>query len=188
MPITREQINNCLDQKLKTFSPEILEKCKELMDKVFIQKIPLKEALLNEVLGLPKEVHKDLLNFLYDHAYSEFQLGKFPDARILFEFLHHLDNSNPYYTFAIATCFHREKKYIKAIEMYTFTTILDQEIYMAFYYMSDCFIQLNQPETAIKMLLQLAKRTAHNPFLKHIHQQVEETIKNLQEELENKYR
>lgn len=175
MAITKEQIKTRLNQSLKKFSPEEIEKCEEVMNKVYLEGMSLREAMgLNE----------DFVSYLYDHAYTLFKSGKISDARVLFEFLHQLENDNVTYIMAIAACLHREKNYTKAIEMYTFASLIDEESYLPFHHMSDCFIQMNQLGAAIMMLVQVVKRTKEDLALEVIHQRAEMSIESLKVELE----
>ena len=175
MALTKELIKTTLHQSLKNFSAEEIEKCEELMNKVYLEGMPLKDAM---------ELNDNFISYLYDFAYNLFMSGKFADARLLFEFLHRLEEDNVTYIMAIAACFHRENRYQEAIEMYTVASLLDPESYMPFHHMSDCFIQMNQPGAAIMMLVQVIKRTKGNASLEMIQQRAEMSIESLKSELE----
>ena len=143
---------------------------RQMLKKIFIDEVPV-----NEALGLSKE----FLEFVYAHAGNAFKSGKYEDAAQMYRLLRIYDSNDPRFAMALAACYHRQKKYKEATDMYMFTYMLNNESFVPLYHMSDCFIEMNQPDAAIMILNKVLTIIEGKEDLKVIHERILMTIESL---------
>lgn len=115
-------------------SKEELDKYEKVMRDIFIEgKSP------NQALGFDKE----MMEQIYAYALNFYRLGLYDKACDIFRFVVLLDSTNPKYAQALGATFHRLKNYPMALECYYGWSQLDTTTPLPFFYMSDCFEQLN---------------------------------------------
>jgi len=110
---------------------------------------------------LPKNalgMSDNLIEGIYGQAYRLYNTGKYKDASQLFRMLIMLDATEPKYPMGLAACFHMMKEYQNAINTYALCGIIDPENPVPHYHASDCYLQMNDPISAIIALEMAIKR------------------------------
>lgn len=133
-------------------------------------------------LGLTPE----MLNLLYEAAYHRYQEGKYNEACIIFSWLILLDAKNSTYYFGVASCYHRMKEYLKAINNYMLACAADPTNPMPFYHISDCYLKLNAPGNAICSLQMAITQAEDNPKYSKIKERAQMIQGRLIEDVERK--
>lgn len=136
---------------------------------------------------------KDILNLndqqiegLYAQAYNFYQTGRFKDAMQIFRLLILLNANETKYILGLAACLHMMKEYKDAVETYTLCCVLDPESPIAYYHMSDCFLELKDPYSAIVALDMAIKRSGSKPEFKMLKDRAAMTLQTLQDEIKEK--
>jgi len=132
---------------------------------------------------------KDVLNLsdqqvegLYAQAYNFYQTGRYQDAIQIFRLLIMLNASETKYILGLAACLHMMKDYKNAIDTYTMCSVLDPETPIPYYHMSDCFLCMKDPYSAIVALEMALKRAGNKPEYQMLKDRSEITMKILQSE------
>lgn len=152
---------NPREEAVKQYMAQTLENAK---DKLPEKAIPAFEKALNEIVdGVPPKdvlgMSESMVEKYYTTGYHYYQSGKFKDALTSFTFLRFLDGMDMRFTLAIAATHHRLKEYDKAICNYLIFYGSDTSNPLPYYYMFDCFKNMNQLELARRALI-LAKKIA----------------------------
>lgn len=131
---------------------------------------------------------KDVMNLndkqvegLYAQAYNFYQTGRYKDAIQIFRLLVMLNANEVKYVLGLGACLHMMKEYKNAVESYTLCCVLDPENPIPYYHMSDCFIEMKDPYSAIVALEMSVKRAGNKPefqMLKDRALMTMETLKN----------
>lgn len=136
---------------------------------------------------------KDILNLserevegFYAHAYNLYQTGRYKDAIQIFRLLIMLNAYESKYALGLAACLHMMKEYKGAIESYTLCCILDPENPIPYYHMSDCFLEIKDPFSAIVALDMAIKRAGDKPEFQMLKDRSTMTMKSLQAEVKEK--
>jgi type III secretion system low calcium response chaperone LcrH/SycD len=99
---------------------------------------------LKEICGIPENV----MQAIYAHAYDFYQRGRFDDARIFFEFLCAQDIYNADYAMGMAAVHHQKKDYLRALQMYTLSHVLNPENISAEFHSGQCALFLKDRQRA----------------------------------------
>jgi type III secretion system low calcium response chaperone LcrH/SycD len=136
---------------------------------------------------------KDILNLsdqqiegLYAQAYNFYQTGRFKDALQIFRLLIMLNANEQKYILGLAACQHMLKEFKNAVDAYTLCSILDPESPIAYYHMSDCFLEMKDPYSAIVALDMAIKRSGAKPEFQMLKDRAKMTMENLQSEVKEK--
>lgn len=97
------------------------------------------------ILGLTE----DQVEGTYNHAYSMYNQGKYPEALNTFRYLLLLDFSDYRFTFGIAACQHMLKEYKQAVMSYATAYTLDAKNPTPFFQSIDCYLKLKERDSAI---------------------------------------
>lgn len=172
---TKEELIEQTVQEMLKNDPKIdPEKHRQMLKKIFIDEVPVAKAL-----GLSEE----FLEYIYAHAGNSFRSGRYDYASKLYQLLRIYDPNEPRFAMALAACYHRQKKYKEAADMYMFTYMLDPDNFVPLYHMSDCFIEMNQSEAAVAILTKVLMMIESKRDLKIIHERVLMTIESLKAKL-----
>jgi type III secretion system low calcium response chaperone LcrH/SycD len=114
-------------------------------EEVEMQKKALKEVIIEgktpaEAMNLPEDFSK----LLYKQAYDLYNLGLYQDANHIFRVLCLLEPGSPRYQMGLAATNHQLGKYEIAAAMYFAAYFIDPTP-IPLYYISDCFIKINEP-------------------------------------------
>jgi len=171
---TRELIKSSLAEVSKGYSLQEKAKCEELMTKIVEQEMAPKDAMgLNETF----------LDEIYEMASNFFKAGKYEKAEGMYRILMILEPLEPRYPMAVATCLHRLKKYVEAIQYYSLTSVIDENDPLPYYYSSDCFYKFGQiAESAFVLKIMLQKLSDHPEYAK-LKARAEESLKSLEDEM-----
>lgn len=99
----------------------------------------------------------------YAFAYNLYTHGKYREAKALMYHMMELDPKNSRYPMGIAACLHQLKNYGLASGFYLISATLDPLSPIPFYYMYDCFKNLNDLSSALLMLDIVIEKCADNP-------------------------
>lgn len=136
---------------------------------------------------------KDIFNLsdrqvegLYAQAYNFYQTGRFKDALQIFRLLIMLNAYESKYTLGLGACLHMLKEYKDAVDCYTLCTVLDPQSPIPFYHMSDCFLAMKDPYSAIVALDMAIKRADGKPEFQMLKDRATMTMQSLQKEIKEK--
>lgn len=136
---------------------------------------------------------KDLLGMsdsmvegMYAQAYRLYNTGKYKDASQLFRMLVMINSLEPKYLMGFAACHHMLKEYKTAVDSYMVCGMLDPNNPVPHYHASDCYIQMNDPVSAIIELEMSIKRSGERPEFKTLRDRANLTIESLKKELQKK--
>jgi len=139
----------------------------EMLTKIFVEGISPSKAM---------GISDQFLEFVYGHAGNTFNAGKYDEAAKMYKLLRIYNPQDPRFPMALAACYHRQKKYQEALEMYMVVHMLDSESFAPFYHMSDCFIQLNQQAAAAVVLFKALAMTEGRTDLGPIRERIKMTL------------
>lgn len=157
--ISEKEINDAVDAAINEVKGKIpshmLPLFKETALRIEMEQIPPYEAM-----GIPKEMVEEM----YAQGYHFFQSGKFKDALNCFITVDRMaGGSEPRFLFSIAATYHQMKRYEEAAGLYMFYEALHPTDPLPYYYLYDCFKNLNQPEMALNSLRGAARLAAKTP-------------------------
>lgn len=144
----KETIEEALG-KLGKDQPEVRQAVEKLGVDLFDKQILPKDAI-----GLNEE----MIEGMYSFGYRLYNSGKYDQAIQLFRFLMLLDPTQPKFMLGLAACFHMQKEYQDAAAIYMICSILDIENPIPHYHVSDCYIEMQQPDLASLALEQCILR------------------------------
>lgn len=157
--ITEEEIKSKIDITLEEIKDKIpahmLPLMKETLLKIQMEQIPPYAAM---------GISQDIIEEMYAQGYHFFQSGKFKDALDIFTVIDQLaGGSEPRFQFALAATHHQMKHYEDAAGRYMYYEILHPTDPLPYYYLYDCFKNLNQPEMALNCLHGASRLAAKIP-------------------------
>lgn len=100
---------------------------------------------------------------IYAQAYRLYNTGKYQEAIHLFRVLIFLLPNEYKYSLGLAACFHMLKEYDNAIRAYMVAGLLDGNSPIPHFHASDCYIQMQDPASAILMLDMAINKAANKP-------------------------
>ena len=121
---------------------------------------------------MPYDPDKDIAP-IYALAYNLFRAGKFAEAAEYYKVLLLLDPFRPSFSMALGACYHRIKKYDFAAILYMQASLFDNTDPLPFFYTYDCFMHLNDSESAILMLPNVIERAGESDKYKAIKQKAQ---------------
>lgn len=131
------------------------------------EKKKLAEAIENHAKGIPfkdsLELDEDTIEQLYAYGHQLFSTQKYQDSAKVFQVLYLLDPFDARFALGIGASFQMAKNYENAIGWYLALAIMDQETPLPFYYISDCFLKLDQLEASRGALVQTIDRCGDIP-------------------------
>lgn len=127
-----------------------------------IESVLIKGTLPQEALNISDA----MMEKYYAEAYRLYNSGKYLEASYIFRFLVFLSSSQPRYAMGLAACAHMLKDYDAAIKLYTICGIVDTKDPLAPFHASDCYIQKNDPASALLMLEMAVLRAGEKPEYK----------------------
>jgi type III secretion system low calcium response chaperone LcrH/SycD len=89
----------------------------------------------------------------------------------------------PKYMMGLAACFHMQKNYNAAAQLYMIVSTLDPKSPIPYFHASDCHIQLEDPVTASIMLQMAIKHAEGKPEFKVLKERCEITLSGLKKEV-----
>ncbi len=95
-----------------------------------------------------KDMSDDAMEAIYSVAYNLYQGGKYLEAQKVFQFLCFYDHFNRKYFLGLGACQQMLKQYDKAIEIFSFTTILDSDDPRPMLYIGDCHMAKGDKDSA----------------------------------------
>lgn len=95
---------------------------------------------------------------IYALAFNMFRAGKFAESAEYYKVLLLLDPFRPSFSMALGACYHRLKQYDKAALLYMQASLYDNVDPLPFFYCYDCFMHLNDPQSAAIMLPNVIER------------------------------
>lgn len=121
------------------------------------QKTMFKEALKNYAKGNTSfakaaQVPPDFLEMIYGYGYQLFMSGQYEKACLLFDILVLFNRTESRYNFAMAACYHKQKRYEEAAKYYFEAAAYDPENPLIYYYLYDCLLHSKQKELALGVL------------------------------------
>lgn len=135
---------------------------------------------------VPKEALKftdEKTERMYAEAYRLYNSGKYREASYIFRMLIFLDVTQPRYTMGLAACAHMEKDYDAAIKAYISCSAMDADDPLPLFHASDCYIEKNDPASAILMLEMAVLRAGDRSEYQIMKDRALLTIESLKKEL-----
>ncbi|QLH36296.1 MAG: SycD/LcrH family type III secretion system chaperone [Parachlamydiaceae bacterium] len=123
------------------------------------------------------------LEALYAQAYNLYQTGRFNDALQIFHMLTTIEANQAKYVLGLAACHHMMKNYQSAIDTYLVQSILEPENPIPFYHMSDCYLAMKDPYSALMVLDMTVKKAGNKPEFKTLKDRATLTMENLRKEI-----
>ena len=120
---------------------------------------------------------------MYGQAYRLYNSGNYSDAVQLFRLLIMLNPMTSKYTLGLAACMHMMKEFRSAIELYTTCTALDPISPFPLYYLSDCYIKIQDQFSALVALEMTVKRAGEKPEYKVLKDRALLTMETLKRDL-----
>ena len=150
MGLTPEEVDALAQERHTTFEDYNLEDAEDnakmissLMYLICIEGIMPKDAL---------QCTPEMLESIYAQGYTNYNAGKSEEAERIFKFLVFLDSGQFKYHLGVAAALHQMKKYEDAAQAYITATLIDETNPMPHYHASDCYLELNDPESAQQSL------------------------------------
>lgn len=115
---------------------------------------------------LPKDalgLSDALVEGIYAQAYRLYNTGKYSESIHLFRMLVMLNSTESKYILGLAACFHMLKEYQNAVQVYSMCAMLDPENPIPHYHASDCYVQMQDPLSAIISLNLAVQRAGEKP-------------------------
>lgn len=153
MGTTQELIDGIMTKIGSFCPPQEKGKYAETLKRIVEEKVSPKEAL-----GITPET----LEGWYTIGHRLYLSGKYKEALYYFVLLAEID-LKPRYVMGMGACLQMQKKYEEASDNYHLCSYLDREDPLPFYYASDCYSKLNQPESAFLALELTIARAGDNP-------------------------
>lgn len=135
---------------------------------------------------MPKDVFNiddQQMEGLYAQAYNFYQTGRFKDAIQIFRLLVSLNSTEAKYVLGLGACLHMMKEYKDAVDTYTACCLLDTESPIPFYHMSDCYIAMKDPFSALVTLDMAIKKAGSKPEFQMLKDRAAMTMQNIQKEV-----
>lgn len=124
---------------------------------------------------------------IYGQAYRLYNTGKYEDAGQLFKLLMLIDGTESKYSMGLAACFHMNKQFKTATELYAICGIIDGQSPLPHYHSADCYIQMKDKLSAVISLEMAIKRAVGKPEYKTLEDRAKMMVERLKKELsENK--
>lgn len=168
------------------------ENVKKSVDKLGVELGEEKKEQVNaatDKLGnqgyLPKDimgVSDAMVEGIYGQAYRLYNTGKYTDAAQLFRTMVMMNPTEPRYAMGLAACSHMLKDYQRAIEQYTYASMLDADNPVPAYHTSDCCIQMGDQMSAIIALEMAIKRAGNKPEYAVLKDRANLTLQSLKRE------
>lgn len=156
--LTEEYIEELIQKNVSNLGDKLNgEDKKKLID--VLRKVILEGMTPKDAMKLDDQV----MNLGYSYAYNLYNTGKFEEANQTFRILRTLDPRSPRYTMGLAACYHKQKEFEKAAEVYFACSLIDLTSPIPFYHMSDCYMQMDDPYDAYIALNAAAKRCGNDP-------------------------
>lgn len=182
-------------KELKEIEPEIelavKQACKEAgvtnpddqdkMEKA-VRSVLTGESPIYVALGIPEKTMKEF----YALGNRLYKAGKYEDAIVFFIALQQKDIKNPLYSFCVAACYHQMKNYELAAGYYFGTLILNPSDPTPSFHMYDCFLKLNDINSAIGALEMVIERAQKDPRYSILQVKAEMNLRALRQLLEDK--
>jgi type III secretion system low calcium response chaperone LcrH/SycD len=172
-----EKVQHILDKIKNKISAQVYEQTFQAIIKMHKEKI-----LPKDVLGFTKET----LEEVYHYSYNLFQAGKYEEARVLFEWLRDIDTTDARFTFAIASCYHHQKKYEDAAAQYIICQYLNPEDPTPSFHLYDCFIKTNYLFSALSAIAESLVLIDRDPKYQFMKSKAELELKHVQSLLAEK--
>jgi|GEM_PF-6043636 len=101
-----------------------------------------------ELLGITAEQ----VEFAYEYGLGLYQAGKYDEAKHVFYLLSQLNEKDPRFPFAYASCCSKLKDLTAAIQYYSLSAMLDGENPAVWYNIGDCYLQKQEFKLSAMML------------------------------------
>lgn len=111
---------------------------------------------LKELQGIPDSV----MEGIYAHAYEFYQLSRFDDAEVFFQFLCLHDPFNPEYKMGLAATYQQKKQYQRAIHAYEAMLAFAQSDHRPKLHIGQCYLFLKNKEQARESFLTILESDA----------------------------
>lgn len=120
---------------------------------------------------------------IYAQAYRLYNTGKYKDASQLFRLLVMLNPTESKFILGLGACFHLLKEYKSAVETYGVCAAVDPDNPVPFYHLSDCFIQMKDPSSALISLEMAVKRAGDKAEFSTLKDRALLTMESLKKEI-----
>ena len=159
MTTINKQVTDALEKIRGQYSKEDEQKLIAILTDVFEHEKSLKDAL---------NYSSEMLEEVYGIAQRNFASGNYKEASLLFNVLISLDDSEAKYFMGAGACSQMQKKYADAITYYQVCSHLDNTDPLPAYHAADCYLQLNNPGSALKSITLAFLQSGNNPQYKQI--------------------
>lgn len=148
------------------------EEVNTILHKIFDEKMLPKDAM-----GLSSEI----VEGMYGQAYVLYNSGRYKEASQVFRLLITLDPTAIKYTLGLAASQHMMKDYANAVVTYQMCALMDPENPLPQYHASDCFLKMNDKESAIAALTMAVANAGNTPEYQTIADRCTMMIQSLKE-------
>lgn len=155
--VGQEKLREMIKSAVTKMGPEVSKEEKKEYAKLYIK--------IFEKGMSPKEAMKfsePEMSMIYSYAYYLFNGGKYAEACELFKMLFILDPTEPGLATALGVCHHRMKAYELALICYMMAAQIDIFDPVPLFYAYDCYMNTNDPESAIFCLYNVMGRAQHD--------------------------
>lgn len=174
----KEEEKITIDEAIKNLTPHLSQKEQE-------KQIQALKGLLMEGKTLKESfnIGKDILEFMYSEGSRLYRLHKYEAASKYFHLLYLLDGKDTRYVLGIAACYHMLKNYPLATFWYLVLAVLDLKTPLAFYHLSDCYIQQGEKKAGCYLLKKVIERIGKNPAYAQLKERTTLMIGQLEKEI-----
>lgn len=124
------------------------------------------------------------MSVIYSYAYQLFNNGKIPEACELFKMLYVLDPAEPGLATALGVCHHQLKAYDLAATCYMAAATLNPLDPVPLFYAYDCFMNMNEKDSAIIVLYNVIDRSRGQAEYDSIHDKATIILEGLEAQME----
>ena len=138
-------------------------------------------------------VPKDLLGFsdqmvegIYGQAYRLYNSGNYKDAILVFQLLVMINSMEAKYCLGLAACYHMQKDYKTASDLYMMCSVLDTQSPIPSYHASDCYLKMHDSLSALVALEVAIEKAGARPEYKTLKDRASLTLDKIQKDLNTK--
>jgi type III secretion system low calcium response chaperone LcrH/SycD len=140
------------DQKVVDLQVEKIAGNKSPQDKAIVSNIFVDIFQYGMTIMQAVGLSSGLVEMIFNYASELYAAEKYEEAMPLFHFICQMNHRDVRYVYGCGACYHKCHRYLQAVSCYTMAHSLDPDNPIYCYHGADCFLQLNQPESARVML------------------------------------
>lgn len=145
--LTEEKVVDLIEKKVEQRGANLSEEERKMHVEA-LKKVFFEGALPREAIG----ISDDIMNLLYNQAYTLYNLGQYKEANQIFYFLTTMEPTASNYHMGLAATHHKMGEYDSAAKAYFAVATLDVLSPVPFYHLADIYLHTEEPKAAYAVL------------------------------------